>query len=310
MNVIFMGTPSFAIPTLKSLIQSENHNVVAVVSQPDKPKGRGKKMLPTSIKEFAMENGINNIFQPTTLKDPDFINQLKSLNADIFVVVAYGKILPEEIFNMPKFKTINVHASLLPKYRGAGPIQWAIINGETKTGVTIMYIEKSLDTGDMILSKEIPINKDDTFNIVHDKLADVGAQALIEALDIINTGEFVAQKQNDDLATYAPLITKETRLINWNDTSENIINLIRGLNPVPCAYTNYKDSFFKIFSAKEVDGYNGKIGEIVDVIKDGFVVKTLNSALLITEIQAKDGKRMLTSEFLKGHNIEKNIILN
>lgn len=308
MNIVFMGTPEFAVPTLEKLIKY--HNVIAVVSQPDKPKGRGKKLVPTPVKEFALNNGITNILQPNSIKDENFIPELEKLNADVFIVVAYGQILSEKVLNIPKYRCINVHGSLLPKYRGAAPIQWSIINGEEKTGVTIMYMEKGLDSGDMILKKEIEITKDETYKSLHDKMSIVGADALIEALNLIESGKSNPEKQDDSLSTYAPMISKETGHINWDNSSKNIINLIRGLNPIPMAYTIYNNQVFKICKAEEILGYNGKIGEIVDIInKKGFVVKTKDSALLITEIQAKGGKKMNTADYLRGHTIDKCTIL-
>ncbi len=307
MNIVFMGTPDFAVETLKKLI--EKHNVIAVISQPDKPKGRGKKLVNTPVKQFALDNGIEKIYQPEKIKDEEFVKELEKLNANLFVVVAYGQILSEQVLNIPKYGCINVHGSLLPKYRGAAPIQWSIINGEEKTGVTIMYMEKGMDTGDMILKEEIIIEPKDTYKTLHDKMSIVGAEALIKALELVENGTVNAQKQNDDEATYAPMITKEMGHINWNNTSKDIINLIRGINPMPMAYTIYKDETFKISEAEEVTGYNGNIGEIVDVIKDGFIVKTKDTAIIIKEMQAKGGKRMKTSDYLRGHSIEKNIIL-
>lgn len=304
-----MGTPDFAVPTLEKLIK--HHNVLAVVSQPDKPKGRGKKLVPTPVKEFALNNGITNILQPETIKDENVIAELEKLNADVFIVVAYGQILTERMLNIPKYRCINVHGSLLPKYRGAAPIQWSIIEGEEKTGITIMYMEKGLDSGDMILKKEIDILKEDTYGSLYEKMANLGAEALLEALELLENDKANAEKQNDSLSTYAPMISKETGHINWENSSKNIINLIRGLNPVPMAYTNYKDEVFKICMAEEILGYNnGELGEIIDIIdKKGFVVKTKDSAILITEMQAKGGKKMKTADYLRGHSIEKNTIL-
>lgn len=307
MNIVFMGTPDFAVESLKNLIK--HHNVIGVISQPDKPKGRGKKLVNTPVKQFALENGIKNIYQPEKIKDESFLQTLKDFNADLFVVVAYGQILSEDVLNIPKYGCINVHGSLLPKYRGAAPIQWSIINGEEKTGVTIMYMEKGLDSGDMILKEEILIEKTETYKTLHDKMSVVGANALIKAIDLIEKGQANPEKQNHDEATYAPMITKETGHINWNNTSFNIINLIRGLNPIPMAYTIYKDEPFKILEAEEITGYEGNIGEIVDILKDGFVVKTRDSAVIIKEMQAKGGKKMKTSDYLRGHTIEKHIIL-
>ena len=307
MNIVFMGTPDFAVESLKELIK--NHNVLAVISQPDKPKGRGKKLVNTPIKQFALDKGIEKIYQPEKIKDEEIIKQLESLNADLFVVVAYGQILSEEVLSIPKYGCINVHGSLLPKYRGAAPIQWSIINGEEKTGVTIMYMEKGLDSGDMILKEEVVIDKKETYKTLHDKMSIVGARALIKAIELIETGKVDAKKQDHSQATYAPMITKEMGHINWDNTSKDIINLIRGINPMPMAYTIYKDEIFKVSEAEEVLGYDGKIGEIVSIEKEGFVVKTKDTSVIIKEMQAKGGKRMKTSDYLRGHSIEKNIIL-
>ena len=307
MNIVFMGTPDFAIESLKELIK--NHNVLAVISQPDKPKGRGKKLVNTPVKQFALDNGIEKIYQPEKIKDEEFIKQLESLNADLFVVVAYGQILSEKVLNIPKYGCINVHGSLLPKYRGAAPIQWSIINGEEKTGVTIMYMEKGLDSGDMILKEEVVIEKKETYKTLHDKMSIVGARALIKAIELIETGKVDAKKQDHSQATYAPMITKEMGHINWDNTSKDIINLIRGINHMPMAYIIYKDEIFKVSEAEEVLGYDGKIGEIVSIEKEGFVVKTKDTSVIIKEMQAKGGKRMKTSDYLRGHSIEKNIIL-
>ncbi len=318
MNIVFMGTPDFAVKSLEKLM--EYHNVVAVVSQPDKPKGRGKKLANTPVKEFYINSGgdINNIYQPEKIKDAEIVEVLKSLNADLFVVVAYGQILSQEVLDIPKYGCINVHGSLLPKYRGAGPIQWSIINGEEKTGVTIMYMEKGLDSGDMILKSEILIEEDETYGTLHDKMSVVGAEALIKAVDLIEKGEDNAEPQNHELSTYAPMITKQTGCINWSDTTKNIINLVRGLNPIPMAYTNYSDSdgnsnVFKICDVQETKEYanaKGEAGEIIDIVKQGFIVKTSDSAILVKELQAKGKKRMLCGDYLRGNSIQKNVILN
>lgn len=307
MKVVFMGTPDFAVPTLEALIK--NHEVVAVVSQMDKPKGRGKKLMPTPVKEFALNKGIENIYQPKSIKEDEIIEKLKSLDADVFVVVAYGQILSQEVLDIPKYGCINVHGSLLPKYRGAAPIQWSIINGEEKTGVTIMYMEKGLDSGDMILKREIEISSSMTYKELHDEMSLVGAKALIDALDMLEKQEVKPEKQNHDLATYAPMITKETGHINWNNTSKDIVNLVRGINPSPMAYTIYKNEPIKICVCEEVEGYDGQIGEIVAIEKRGFVVKTKDSAVIITQMQAKGGKKMKTEDYLRGHTIDKGVIL-
>lgn len=300
-----MGTPDFAVPTLKTLI--DKHNVVGVVTQPDKPKGRGKKMMSPPVKEIAVDNNIP-VFQPEKIRDEEFISELEKLDADVFVVVAYGQILSEKILNMPKYGCINVHASLLPKYRGAAPMQWAVINGEKTTGVTIMYMEKGLDTGDMIIKKEINIDREETYGSLHDKMAPLGAEALIEALDLIEKGNVTPQKQDDALSIYAKKIKKEFGEIDWNKNSNEILNLIRGLNPVPCAYSFLDGEVFKIWNAEEFinkTNENQTAGTIICVLpKKGFAVKTGNSALLITEVQAKGGKKMNCSDYMRGHTIE------
>lgn len=302
-----MGTPEFAVSSLNAL--TKKHEVVAVISRPDKPKGRGKKLEPTPIKKLALEKNIP-IFQPEKIKDENFIKILEKIQADLFVVVAYGQILSEQILKMPKLGCINVHGSLLPKYRGAAPIQWAIINGEDTTGVTIMYMDKGLDSGDMILKEEIKIDENETYGSLYEKMSIIGANTLINAIDLIQKNKNNRIKQDDSLKSFAPPITKDMGLINWNKTSKEIINLIRGLNPSPGAYTTYKNEVFKIWSAKEVFGYDGKTGEVVSSdSKTGLIIKTKNTAIYIKEIQQKGGKKMSSNDYLKGHKIEKNIIL-
>jgi methionyl-tRNA formyltransferase len=307
MKAVFMGTPDFAVPPLKALI--EKHEVVAVISQPDKPKGRGKHLMPTPVKEVALENNIP-VYQPEKIKAEDAVELVKSFNADVIVVVAYGQILPESILNAPKYGCINVHGSLLPKYRGAAPIQWAVIDGEPTSGVTIMYMEKGLDCGDMILKREIPIEPEDTYGTLYDKISELGADALIEALTLLENGTASPQKQDDSLSTYAVKIEKEMGLVDWSKTSTEIVNHIRGFNPMPGAFTNYGDEVFKLWMAESVDGeYNGAVGEIADVTKKGFVVKCGDGAVLVTIMQAKGGKRMATADYMRGHSIEKGTVL-
>lgn len=309
MKIIFMGTPDFAVPCLDMLVK-EGHEVCLVVTQPDKPKGRGKKMLFPPVKEKAIEYGIE-VFQPVKVKEEEAVEKLRSYNADIIVVVAFGQILPESILNMPKYGCINVHGSLLPKYRGAAPIQWAVINGDTKTGVTTMYMEKGLDTGDMLLKAEFDITSEDTYGTVHDKMCVMGADVLKETLVKIENGTIVREKQDDALSNYAPMISKETGHIDWNKTSFEIINLIRGLDPVPAAWTVYNDEVLKIWKAVkfECDNSTAKCGEITDITKKGFVVKTGDGFVLVTEIQARGGKRMATDAYMRGHAVEKGIVL-
>lgn len=307
MKVLFMGTPDFAVNTLEALI--EKHNVVAVISQPDKPKGRGKKLQPTPVKEVAEKHNIP-VYQPVKIKDEEFCNFLEAIDADIFVVVAYGQILSERILNMPKYGCVNVHGSLLPKYRGAAPIQWSVINGESVTGVTIMYMDKICDAGDMILKKEIPIDNNETYGSLHDKMAPIGAEALLEALELIEKGEANAIKQNENEVTHAPMINKEMGHIDWSKPAEEIKWLIQGFNPIPGAYTIYNEDMLKIWSCQVIPIEDGNIGEIVATdIKKGFSVKCGKDGLLITQVQAKGGKKMNSADYMRGHKIEIGTIL-
>ena len=307
MKVIFMGTPDFAVPTLEALI--EKHEVLAVVTQPDKPKGRGKKMVFPVIKEKALEHNIT-VYQPQKVKTPEFVEILKSYHPDIMVVVAFGQILSEEILNIPKYGCINVHGSILPQYRGAAPIQWSIINGEEFGGVTTMYMAKGLDSGDMILKAKEKIKPDDTYGSLYDRLSVIGADLLIKTLDLIENGEVKRIPQNDDEATFAPMIKPELEHINWNGKNTDIVNLIKGLNPQPVAYTMLNDEKLKIWFAETIDGdYNGEPGTIVDVRKRDFVVMTAKGAVAVKEVQAQGGKRMSADAYMRGHAIEKGTIL-
>ena len=307
MKVIFMGTPDFAVPTLEALI--EKHEVLAVVTQPDKPKGRGKKMVFPVIKEKALEHNIT-VYQPQKVKTPEFVEVLKEYQPDIMVVVAFGQILSEEILNIPKYGCINVHGSILPQYRGAAPIQWSIINGEEFGGVTTMYMAKGLDSGDMILKAKEKIKPDDTYGSLYDRLSVIGADLLIKTLDLIENGEVKRIPQNDDEATFAPMIKPELEHINWNGKNTDIVNLIKGLNPQPVAYTMLNDEKLKIWFAETIDGdYNGEPGTIVDVRKRDFVVMTAEGAVAVKEVQAQGGKKMSADAYMRGHAIEKGKIL-
>ena len=307
MRVIFMGTPDFAVPTLEALIKK--HEVLAVVTQPDKPKGRGKKMVFPVVKEKALEHNIT-VYQPQKVKTPEFVEILKEYQPDIMVVVAFGQILSEEILNIPKYGCINVHGSILPQYRGAAPIQWSIINGEEFGGVTTMYMAKGLDSGDMILKAKEKIKPDDTYGSLYDRLSVIGADLLIKTLDLIENGEVKRIPQNDDEATFAPMIKPELEHINWNGKNTDIVNLIKGLNPQPVAYTMLNDEKLKIWFAETIDGdYNGEPGTIVDVRKRDFVVMTAKGAVAVKEVQAQGGKRMSADAYMRGHAIEKGTIL-
>ncbi len=309
MNVVFMGTPDFAVPTLEMLIE-EGHTISAVVTQPDKPKGRGKKSSMPPIKEVAVKHDLP-VLQPERIRgDESFFEHIQSLNPDVIVVVAFGQILPESILNIPKFGCINIHGSLLPKYRGAAPIQWSILNEEPKTGVTIMYMDKGMDTGDMLLKKEMLIDKLDTYETLHDKMKRVGSEALKEAWPLIVAGGKGREKQDNESATYAPLIEKRMGEINWHERTGHIDAKIRGLNPWPGGYTYYKGEVMKVWKAlPNKDVHTAEPGTILEVSKEGLVVKTLDGCLLIQEIQMPNKKRMPVSEYIKGNALEVGTLL-
>ncbi|MBE6022382.1 MAG: methionyl-tRNA formyltransferase [Cellulosilyticum sp.] len=309
MNVVFMGTPDFAVPTLEMLI-AEGHTVSAVVTQPDKAKGRGKKLSMPPVKEVALAHDLP-VLQPERIKgDEAFFEHIQSLNPDVIVVVAFGQILPESILNIPKYGCINIHGSLLPKYRGAAPIQWAILNEEKVTGVTIMYMDKGMDTGDMLLKREMPIEADDTYESLHDKMKIVGANALKDAFPMILSGGKEREKQNSDEATYASMIQKSLGEINWQETTSHIDAKIRGLNPWPGGYTYYKGEVMKVWKAVPYDeGSEEEAGTILDVNKEGVLVKTGNGTLWIQEIQMPNKKRMPVSEYIKGNTLEVGTVL-
>lgn len=307
MKIIFMGTPDFALTILQKLYD-EKYEIAAVVTQTDKPKGRGHKIQFSPVKNFALEHNLP-LLQPKTLKDENLVTQLKSFDADLFIVAAYGKIIPENILQLPKYFSINVHASLLPKYRGAAPIQHAIANGETVSGVTIMKMDKGMDTGDIILQKKCDIFADDTYQTLYEKLSLLGSEALLETLNQFDSIEF--KKQDDSLASYAPLITKDFCHIDWNKTSLEIMNLIRALKPNPGAYTLYENKIFKVWQLTDYPVYGTEeCGKIIAVNNDGIAVKTFDGALLITQLQEQGRKIMSAADYLKGHTIKTNVFLN
>ncbi|MDD3745136.1 MAG: methionyl-tRNA formyltransferase [Anaerostipes sp.] len=307
MKVIFMGTPEFAVPTLEKLI--EHHEVIAVVSQPDKQKGRGKKVLMTPVKEKAVEHGLL-VLQPERARDEEFTAKLQELNPDVIVVVAYGQILPESILNIPKYGCINVHGSLLPKYRGAGPIQWAVLNGEKETGITTMYMGKGLDTGDMIDKVSMELDPKETAGSLHDKLMHQGAQLLIETLEKLENYTAVRTKQNDQESSYAPMLTKEMGQIDFTKSAKEIECLIRGLNPWPSAYTKLNGKVMKVWDA-DVKMWTGdeKPGTIVDITKKSIVVAAGENALELKEIQLAGKKRMQVQAFLLGYGVSVGTVL-
>lgn len=306
MKIIYMGTPEFAVGALEAIIQA-GHQVVLVVTQPDKPKGRGKEMQMTPVKECAQRHGIP-VFQPIKIKEPEAVAKLREYEADAFVVAAFGQFLSEEILTMPKYGCINIHASLLPRYRGAGPIQRVILNGEKETGITIMQMDKGIDTGDILLQGSISIDKKETGDSLHDKLAVEGARLIVEALPKIEKGELVPIKQNDEDSCYAKMLSKAMGEIDWNKSALVIERMVRGLNSWPSAYTFYNGKTLKIWSSevsgKETALQDAAPGEVTAVDKDALYVRTGESDLKVTEVQLEGKKRMAVKDFLLGYKMK------
>ena len=302
MRVIFMGTPDFAVGTLQAIYEA-GHEVCLVVTQPDKPKGRDQAKQYTTVKEYAVEKGIE-VFQPVKIKEAEAVEKLRSCQADIMVVAAFGQILPKEILNMCPYGCINVHASLLPKYRGAAPIQWVIIDGEKESGVTIMQMNEGLDTGDMISKVIVPIDEKETGGTYHDKLAKAGAKLCIATMEDIASGNITKTPQKDEDSCYAKMLKKELGNIDFTKGAVEIERLIRGLNPWPSAYTALHGKTLKVWAADvEEKEYEGEIGAIVAKTKKSLVVKTGKGALAITELQLAGKKRMTTESFLLGYEV-------
>ena len=303
MKVIFMGTPDFAVGTLEAIIEA-GHEVLLVVTQPDKPKGRSGALQYTPVKECALSHGIE-VFQPVKIRLEENVEFLRKYDADIFVVAAFGQILPKSILEMPKHGCINVHASILPKYRGAAPIQWAVINGDPVTGVTIQQMDIGVDTGDIILIKELAIAENETGGGLFDKLAVVGAEACVEALDQIANGTATRTPQNHDEATHVSMISKEFGCIDWSKPAVEIERLIRGLNPWPSAYTKLDGKTFKIWRASvKAEDSEKAPGCVCNITKDGLEVQTGEGVLSLLEVQLEGKKRMDAGSFLRGYQVE------
>lgn len=303
MRVVFMGTPDFSVPTLEKIIEA-GHEVIGVVTQPDKAKGRGKKVLFPPVKEKALEHNLP-VYQPKRARDPEFIGQMRDLNPDVMVVVAFGQILPKALLDIPKYGCINVHASLLPKYRGAAPIQWAVIRGEKVSGVTTMQMDVGLDTGDMLMKTEVALAEDETGGSLHDKLSVLGGELLVETLRGIEAGTIRPEKQDDSQAgEYARMLDKALGKIDFSMPAGEIERLIRGLNPWPSAYTFYHGKTMKLWKAEVVSANDGgeaaAPGQILSVDKKGFTVQTGEGALRILELQMEGKKRMDAGAFLRG----------
>lgn len=292
-----MGTPDFAIPSLKILLES-NHKVIAVVTQPDKERGRGQKVSFTAVKQFAVENKIP-VYQPEKLKgNIEFVEQMKSLKPDLFVVVAF-RILPKEIFEIPKHGSFNLHGSYLPKYRGAAPIQWALINGDTETGLTTFKLAEKVDTGNILLQEKVEINYDDNFETLHDRMSELGAKLVLDTVNLIESGNYELKKQDDSLASPAPKITKEICLIDWNKSAVEIHNLVRGLSPYPAAFFNYNNKVIKVYKTQIVYDVNLKPFGLHQT-KTDLTIGCGKGALKILEIQQEGKRRMSIEEFLRG----------
>ena len=304
MRIIFMGTPDFSVGTLEALVEA-GHEVVLAVTQPDKPKGRGKEMQFTPVKECALRHGIP-VFQPKKVRDPECVEELKKYQADVCVVIAFGQILPKEILEMTPYGCINVHASLLPSYRGAAPIQWAVIRGEKISGVTTRQMDEGLDTGDMLEKTEIILDEKETGGSLHDKLAEAGAKLCVHTLDKLVQGDLTPQKQGESPTEYARMLDKKLGDINWEQSAVEIERLIRGLNPWPSAYTDWNGKTMKIWEADAVPGENTEKapGTITDVTKDDFAVQTGDGQLRVRALQIPGKKRMEADAFLRGYQVK------
>ena len=308
MKILYMGTPDFAVLPLEALYR-DGHEIVLVVTQPDKPKGRGHKLTPPPVKEFALSKNIP-VYQPESAKTDDAYEYLKSFEADVFIVAAYGQILPQRVLDIPKYGCINIHASLLPKYRGAAPIQWSIICGETVTGVTTMQMNAGLDTGDMLVKEEIEIEDSDTGETLHDKLAISGVNVIRKTIKQIESGTLAPEKQDDSLSCYAPMLYKTTGYIDFTKSAKEIYNLVRALNPYPYASTVYNGTRFKVIAAKVVKTDTVDTpGKIISVSKDGILVACGSDALIISDVQFEGKKKMAVSEYIKGNEINCGVIL-
>ena len=320
MNIVFMGTPDFAVESLEALYNA-GHNILAVVTKVDSPSGRGMNLVPSPVKVFAEEKGLK-VLQPEKVKNNEkFMNEIKAMNPELIVVVAYGKILPQEFLDIPRYGCVNVHGSLLPKYRGAAPIQWAVLNGDHTTGITTMFMDAGMDTGDMILRVETPIDYEETTGQLWARMAKLGANLLIETMNRISSvtdnkfienvaqlkSEIGARKQGDDY-TMAPMLSKDMALIDWSKSANEIHNLVRGLDPIMGAYTyinGKKLKIWKTYTRITSEKYAMTPGEILDITPDGILVQTGEKTILIQEVQAENSKRMSVRDYLNGNQIEK-----
>lgn len=300
MRILFMGTPDFAIPSLDTL--NKHHDVIGIFTKIDKINSRGNKVNFVPVKKYGIDNNID-VYQPNSVKNQDTLTLIKDLQVDLIVVVAYGKILPKELIDIPKYGVINVHSSILPKYRGAAPIHNAIINGDSETGVTIMYIAEELDAGDIIKISKTDIKEEDTLATLHDRLAILGAEALLEVVNNMEKGVFERRAQDHSLATFVSPIKKEETMIPWDKNMQDVYNFVRGMNPFPCAMSTCKDKIFKIYAVEKYSReYQGECGEIVDFIKTkGPVVKVKDGSIILTQVKPENKKLINGNDILNGN---------
>lgn len=310
MRIVFMGTPDFAVGSLQALCESGKHEILAVVTQPDRPKGRGNKLLQTPVKEYALAHGLT-VYQPQKVKTPEFVELLHELQPELIVVAAFGQFLSKEILELPKYGCINVHASLLPKYRGAAPIQYAIIKGEKESGVTIMQMDIGMDTGAMLDKVVVPIAENTTMGELHDALREQGAALLLQVIDKIATGTAVAEPQDDAQATYATLLDRSMEHIDWSKTAQEVHNLIRGFNPAPSTFTKLPNGkSLKIWGSKMTDKSSAAAaGTVIETGKHSFFVACGEGVLEITEVQPESKKRMPAQVFLNGRGVQEGDLL-
>ncbi len=307
-RILFMGTPAFALPALK-MLHEQNYPIIGVVTQPDRPQGRGQREIAPPVKLLAQKLGLP-VFQPLKVRDQSFLDILNQLKPDLVVVSAFGQILPRTIIEFPRLGCLNVHPSLLPKYRGAAPLNWAIIRGETKTGVTIMLMDEGMDSGDILLQQETPLGTAETVGELHDRLAAEGANLLVRAIDQVSSGTASRTPQDSSRVTFAPRLTKETGRINWGESSTNIVNLIRGLSPAPAAYTFLEGEALKIFVAEPKPGKKEEVpGKIDAESSKGLSVAAVDGYVILKEVQLAGKKRMTVNEFLRGYRLQPETIL-
>ena len=300
MKIIFMGTPDFAAASLEALIDSR-HEIQAVVTQPDKPKGRKGELTPSPVKVVAEEKGIK-VYQPLKVRDEEFVETLRAYNPDVIVVVAFGQIIPLSILKMPKFGCVNIHGSLLPKYRGAAPIQWAVLDGEKETGITTILMDEGIDTGDILLKKTIKIDADETSGSLFDKLMALGAETILETLDELEKGNLTPTKQGESPTAYAKMLTKAMGLIDFTKPAKELDCFVRGMDPWPSAYTLLAGKTLKLWKVRAVEG-GGKAGSVIEIGKESFTVVCGEGAIEVIEVQLEGKKRMSAGDFLKGSTL-------